>query len=463
MCGLGGSKLGDSVFSLLRTHLLICGTAIVVSFTLRANSATARVWTVPDSMGTQAIAADLNPNSAGLIVAQGNLIARISVSGEHNVLAGHPNGYWGVVDGIARSAEFSGPKSIAIDKTSGQIVIADTGSDTIRNLDPVTKAVTTIAGRYRGRRYRDPISKDGIGPKARLNHSQGIAVGRDGVIYFADSESHLIRRLDPLTKAVTTIAGNGQRGSADGKGREARFAHPMGLAVDAQNKLIIADYCNDAIRQLDLTTGEVTTIAGTREKAFADGPAMQAKFANPTDVAIDPQGKIIIADSGNNRIRSYDPKTRIVTTIAGTGEKGDYDGPRNEAKFHEPTQVVVWPTGGIFVAQAKGPLRFIAPDDQLEIDLVKLHNAIPTAYWASPEILDLHDRVLKTHNRVNQYPPALAHALRVVNQSALRTGNYLGLLPKDVQNELSNNAVANSVNYLRLAMAFGWSGYNPYR
>ncbi len=146
---------------------------------------------------------------------------------------------------------------------------------------------------------------------------------------------------------VSTVAGTAFSGGfSDGQGASARFDAPLGIAVDAQDNLIVADFRNARIRRVD-PQGTVATIAGGI-RGFANGPTGIARFHSPAGVAIDRDGNILIADYGNNRIRRLS-KEGVVFTLAGNGQFGSQDGPALKASFARPTGVTIDDTGNIFV------------------------------------------------------------------------------------------------------------------
>jgi hypothetical protein len=149
---------------------------------------------------------------------------------------------------------------------------------------------------------------------------------------------------------VDTLAGAVEPGDADGPGHQARFDTPIGLAVDSQGSLYVADSRNNRIRRIT-PQGRVTTLAGG-EMGYQDGPAAQAKFALPGGVAVGPDGAVYVADTGNHRIRVI--KAGQVTTLAG-GEPGMADGQGSAVRFHSPTAVayVQGAIPGLSVADAE--------------------------------------------------------------------------------------------------------------
>jgi len=150
-----------------------------------------------------------------------------------------------------------------------------------------------------------------------------IAFDSAGNLYIAETANHLIRKVD-TTSSITTVAGNGMQGlSGDtGPAISASLDSPQGLAVDSANNLYIADTHNHRIRKLDLTTGIITTVAGTTPGFSGDNNlATSAKLNLPTALAFDATGDLYLADTGNHRIRKI-ASSGVITTVAGTGTQG---------------------------------------------------------------------------------------------------------------------------------------------
>src|SRR5690606_6133489 len=140
---------------------------------------------------------------------------------------------------------------------------------------------------------------------------------------------HRIRAIAPDGR-VSTVAG-GERGFADGAGTAARFDSPSGLAIDAAGILYVADTGNNAIRRI-APGGIVSTLAGDGVAGYRDGPAPTARFNGPIGVAVDAAGRVVVADTYNDRIRAIG-RDGLVSTIAGGDEPGAIDGPAALARF----------------------------------------------------------------------------------------------------------------------------------
>ena len=191
----------------------------------------------------------------------------------------------------------------------------------------------------------------------------GIAIGPDGTIYVSDAgESNRIRKL-ALEGTVTTLAG-GIEGYADGPGQSASFNSPSGLALDSNGNLYVADTGNNRIRKIT-PEGLVSTVAGDGTAGHRDGLAAQAWFDGPIGIALDDDGNIYVADTYNDRIRLITNDGQV-TTIAGMGRPGHADGERTSALFDTPCGIAVMEDKALIVADTgNNGLRKIAPDGQV--------------------------------------------------------------------------------------------------
>lgn len=154
---------------------------------------------------------------------------------------------------------------------------------------------------------------NGQGTAATLNQPDGITIDANGNLYIADQSNHAIRKITP-GGLVTTLAGNSTTGSTDGTGSAASFYFPKGLGIDAAGNIYVADNSNNLIRKVT-PTGVVTTIAGNGTTGFFNGNGRSASFNSPTGVEVDATGNLYIADAGNNAIRKMTP-AGVVTTFA---------------------------------------------------------------------------------------------------------------------------------------------------
>jgi len=294
-------------------------------------------WNRPTS-----VAVDSNGN---VIVTDSinNRIYKVTSDGVVTTLAGSGSGAF--ADGVGAGASFKYPSGVAVD-SSGNIIVADTGSHRIRKISlPTGKTswndvqittsdsnsggvVTTLAGSGSGG------FADGTGAGASFRSPAGVAVDSSGNVFVADAGNNRIRKVTP-GGVVTTLAGSGSLAFADGTGAGASFNYPWGVAVDSNNNIIVADNFNHRIRKISLPIGKtswndvqmttgvsnsggvVTTLAGNGLATFADGISAAASFNLPAGVAVDSGDNIIVADTYNNRIRKIS-NTGIVFTPSST-------------------------------------------------------------------------------------------------------------------------------------------------
>ncbi|MGZ5199169.1 MAG: gluconolaconase [Telluria sp.] len=193
---------------------------------------------------------------------------------------------------------------------------------------------------------------------APLSDPFGVAIADDGTVYVADGgDSNRILRIGQ-DGTVSTFAG-GREGFADGAGTSAAFNTPSALALDRKGNLYVADTGNHAIRRI-APDGKVTTLAGDGTPGYADGKGPQARFNGPVGIAVDRAGVVYVADTYNDRIRRIAPDGSV-STIAGVGQPGDTDGAA--AAFDTPTALAVAGDGTLFVADTgNDAVRKIAKD-----------------------------------------------------------------------------------------------------
>jgi len=259
----------------------------------------------------------------------------------------------GLKDGPALSALFYKPIRLS-QKSDGTIVAADIYNNAIRTLDP-NGTVTTICG------TGELGSTDGPAKSALLSHPHAVAVGLDGSVYIGEASGRKLRVID-LSGNLLTLAGSGEKGYQDGKGKEALFNTILSVTVDRDGNVLACDIANNRIRKIT-TDGRVTTIAGTGAWGYKDGKASEAEFLMPMDLCVDKKGNMYIADIGNHCIRKIDSKN-MVTTIAGkAGIVGYVDGEGNNALFYQPHGIAVNEKGEIFVADMLNhAIRKITPE-----------------------------------------------------------------------------------------------------
>ncbi|MEO5926926.1 MAG: hypothetical protein ABIR70_24135 [Bryobacteraceae bacterium] len=194
----------------------------------------------------------------------------------------------------------------------------------------------------------------------QINNPYGMTIGPDGALYFCDLGNQLIRRLDLTTKKMTTIAGNGQRGySGDGgPAIRATLAAPHELLFDKNGDLYFAERDNHVIRKVNMKTGIISTVAGTGKAGFSgDGGAGNvAELNQPHSIFLDRDGTMLICDIGNHRIRRLHLDTGIINAWAGTGEtKPTPDGsPVAGTPVTGPRTFIISPAGDLYLALREG-------------------------------------------------------------------------------------------------------------
>jgi sugar lactone lactonase YvrE len=257
-------------------------------------------------------------------------------------------GQSGAGDGPGTSATFNSPYGLAVDAT-GNVYVADTGNEKIRKITPAG-VVSTFAG------SGGTGAADGAAATATFNTPFGVAVSSSGIVYVADNANNKIRA---ITQAgvVSTFAGTGAVGSTDGPAATATFNGPRGIITDASGNVYVSDIGNSngyKIRMIS-AAGVVSTIAGTGAQGAMNGPAAGATFYGPSSVTLDRNGNLYIADTENNLIREI--SGGIVSTFAGTGATTPVvNGPGASATFFHPDGTAIDNTGDILVADASNNL-----------------------------------------------------------------------------------------------------------
>ena len=260
----------------------------------------------------------------------------------------------GAADGTPGSLR--NPYGIAIDAAKN-LYVSDTLNNTIRKITP-SRVMSTLAGTagFFG-------SADGTGASARFNFPLGLAVDAGGNVYVADAKNSVIRRITPAGVVSTFAGAPSQFGAADGAASTARFFLPYGLAMDGDGNLYVADSGNHTIRKIT-PAGVVSTFAGSAQQAgFTDGTGASARFNSPWGVAVDRSGALYVSDNQNNAIRRVSP-TGVVSTLAGSGAgaAGSQDGTGGAARFDQPRGLAVDAGGNIFVMDyGNSTLRRISP------------------------------------------------------------------------------------------------------
>lgn len=291
----------------------------------------------------------------GLVVAdRGNhVLRRVMPDGAVTTLAG--TGSYGHQDGPAGEASFYEPSGLAV-LDDGSILIADRLNHRIRRLAEVDgeMVVDTVAGTG----FAD--FQDGPADQAQFAMPTSLALGADGSVYVADSQNHCIRRI--AGGEVSTFAGRcEQPGFVDGAGTQARFNSPTDLLMLDDGSLVVSEESSHTLR-LVAGDGAVSTLAGTGEAGFADGPTDEARFWKPAGCLWDPDtGRLLVADSGNHRVRAVEPGVEVTTRL-GTGDPGLEDGPPLQAGFKLPSALAFLGDGRLVIVDTfNHALRVVHP------------------------------------------------------------------------------------------------------
>lgn len=222
--------------------------------------------------------------------------------------------------GLATAAAFRSVWNVGTD-AAGNVYVADGGHHRIRKIDVVTGIVTTIAGTGIGGYSGD----GGQATKASLNYSNNVFIAPSGNIYISDEGNNRIRKVDPNTGIISTVAGTGVLGNT-GDGGLAIVAQiaPFRICVDSNENIYFIDVDFYVIRKIDGATGIISTIAGTGTQSPGGpsgdgGPAILATIAAPYGICVDASKNIYVADFLLFRVRKIDAATGIINTIAGGG------------------------------------------------------------------------------------------------------------------------------------------------
>jgi sugar lactone lactonase YvrE len=241
---------------------------------------------------------------------------------------------------------------VAVD-AQGRLYIADTEHHRIRRivLGEENPKIETIAGTGLPGFNGD----DRPAVEAHLNFPRGLAVDAEGNLYVADTFNHRVRKITP-EGMILTVAGTGRAGfSGDGDlAVRAELRFPLAVAVDVEGRLYIADAGNNRVRRVD-RDGVIVTIVGTGKRGFEGdgGPATAAALDTPAALAFDKEGHLLIADMGNHRIRRVD-SSGTITTLAGKGTPGSAGdgGAAKDAELNTPGGLAVDGEGTIFIADS---------------------------------------------------------------------------------------------------------------
>jgi sugar lactone lactonase YvrE len=263
--------------------------------------------------GTTATIANVTCPGAGII---------ITIAGDNTV------GYDG--DGkLAANANLDQPSGVALDG-AGNLYIADTGNNVVREIYAATGIINTVAGNGTAGFGGDTLLA--TSSQTMLFQPQNVALDAAGNLYISDTDNQRIRRVDAVTGIITTVAGNGTAGYAGdtlvATSSNVELNFPRAVAFDSQGNWYIADSQNNRIREVSASTGIITTVAGNGTPGYTGngGAATAAEMEAPSGVAVDPAGNLYIADTQNNAIRKVSSSTGYISQLAKSGAGEYYSG-----------------------------------------------------------------------------------------------------------------------------------------
>jgi uncharacterized protein (TIGR03437 family) len=275
-----------------------------------------------------------------------NVVRKVSANGTITTLAGNGTAGFGGDGGAAASAQLSAPQGVAVD-SAGNVYIADTGNSRVREVSGGT--ITTVAGNGTAGFGGD----GGAATGAKLYSPVGLALDAKGNLYIADTNNSAVRKVSGGN--ISTVAGNGVQGYTGdgGPALSAQLNDPEGVAVDSAGNLYITDTLNYAIRMV-APNGMISTIAGDGVAGYSGdgGAASQAQLSYPAGIAVDSGGAVYFADAGA-AVRKIDSSGRI-STIAGNGSLG-YTGDgglATAASLDGPIGIALNANGDVYVADS---------------------------------------------------------------------------------------------------------------
>ena len=255
-------------------------------------------------------------NNLFIVELEGGRVHQLTPSGHLTLIAGDGSqGYQGD-GGLASQATFNGMHNVAV-TPEGDIYISDSWNHCIRKIDAQTEVISTIAG------TGQPGYSGDSGPatQATFNYIMCITLNStNDKLYVADLKNYRIRLVDLKEGWVRTVAGNGRKGiPQDGSSAvDSPLIDPRAVAVDSKNHIYILERGGHSLRVVN-RKGKIQTVAGTGQKGFRDGPALQAQFNSPKHIGIDAEDNVFIADDQNHAVRKFNAGSGMVTTVLGRG------------------------------------------------------------------------------------------------------------------------------------------------
>jgi hypothetical protein len=320
-----------------------------------------------------AIDAELNGPDFSIVDSAGNLffadyynnVVRevVKATGDIITIAGNGTAGYSGDNGPATAAELHGPDGVTFD-SAGDLFIADSGNNVVREVVKATGDIITVAGDGTAGYNGD----NGPATAAELNFPRTVAVDSAGDLFIADTDNNRIREVIRSTGVIITVAGNGTAGynGDNGPASVAELNHPFFVALDPAGDLLIADTDNNRIREVIRSTGVIFTVAGNGSASYSGdgGPATVAGLGDPHGVAFDSAGNLFIVEQSYNVVREVVKATGDIITVAGDGTAGysGDNGPATAAELDNPYRVAVDSAGDLFIADgSNNVIREVTP------------------------------------------------------------------------------------------------------
>jgi sugar lactone lactonase YvrE len=357
---ISGTGLGGLGVLVPGNVLLVAGDGIYKGAVLDGSPATAASLYLPTSVTLDGVGnmyiADCLHNRVRKVTASTGLISTI---------AGNGNPTYTGDNGPAVNATLNAPSGVALDG-AGNLYIADTGNNAVREIAASTGVIATVAGNGTPGSAGNGVAAT----SAELDQPQGITVDANGNLYIADTSNHLIRKVDVLSGILSTVAGNGTTNPATGDGSysgdngpaiQAGLDFPYAVAFDAGGNMYIPDSKNNVVRKVAAVNGVlaasgiITTFAGTGAAGFSGdgGAAAAAQVWSPEGVIADPAGNLYIADTQNAAIRKVSSATGFISMIAQSGSSEDFNGGALAAvSFYGPIGLFLDGGGNLYFADS---------------------------------------------------------------------------------------------------------------
>jgi hypothetical protein len=298
---------------------------------------------------------EFTPSGEMVIVemSKGERVLKVDKGGVLRVIAGTGTKGYSGDGGPATAATFNGIHNLQI-LPSGDLLLADSFNSTLRKVDAKTGVITTIAGNG-----KKGFAGDG-GPAKDAQFSTLIQIALDPAgknLFIADIGNRRIRQMDLAAGTVKTVAGFGGGGVPpdDTIAITAPLVDPRAVTPDAAGGFYILERNGNALRYVN-AKGGIKTVVGTGAKGLSGdgGPALQATMNGPKYTALDRDGTVLICDAENHVVRRYDPKTGLITRVAGTGKAGanGLGGDPLQCELRRPHGVTIGPDGALYITDS---------------------------------------------------------------------------------------------------------------